>query len=38
MDEKSLTTLEYYKVLERLAAYTDFSASAEFDGVVLAGI
>lgn len=29
MDEKSLTTLEYYKVLERLAAYTDFSASAE---------
>ncbi len=29
MDEKSLTTLEYAKVLERLAAYADFSASAE---------
>jgi len=29
MDEKSLNTLEYFKVLERLAAYTDFSASAE---------
>ncbi len=29
MDEKSLTTLEYSKVLERLAAYADFSASAE---------
>ncbi len=29
MDEKSLTTLEYSKVLDRLAAYTDFSASAD---------
>ena len=29
MDEKSLNTLEYYKVLERLAAYTDFSGSAD---------
>lgn len=29
MDEKSLVTLEYGKVLERLAAYADFSASAE---------
>jgi DNA mismatch repair protein MutS2 len=29
MDEKSLVILEYYKVLERLAAYADFSASAE---------
>ena len=29
MDEKSLTTLEYSKVLDRLAAYADFSASAD---------
>ncbi|MHB8193543.1 MAG: endonuclease MutS2 [Bellilinea sp.] len=29
MDEKSLVTLEYFKVLERLAAFADFSASAE---------
>ena len=29
MDEKSLHTLEYFKVLERLAAYADFSASAD---------
>ncbi len=29
MDEKSLVTLEYPKVLERLAAFADFSASAE---------
>lgn len=29
MDEKSLHTLEYRKVLEKLAAYADFSASAE---------
>lgn len=29
MDEKSLNTLEYSKVLERLAGYADFSASAE---------
>lgn len=29
MDEKSLHTLEYGKVLEKLAAYADFSASAE---------
>lgn len=29
MDEKSLGTLEYFKVLERLAAFADFSASAE---------
>ncbi len=29
MDEKSLHTLEYSKVLEKLAAYADFSASAE---------
>ena len=28
MDEKSLVTLEYPKVLERLAAFADFSASA----------
>lgn len=29
MDEKSLFTLEYPKVLERLAAFADFSASAD---------
>ena len=29
MDEKSLQTLEYPRVLERLAAFADFSASAE---------
>jgi len=29
MDEKSLHTLEFSKVLEKLAAYADFSASAE---------
>jgi DNA mismatch repair protein MutS2 len=29
MDEKTLHTLEYTKVLERLAAYAAFSASAE---------
>jgi len=29
MDEKTITTLEYPKVLERLAAYAAFSASAE---------
>jgi len=29
MDEKTLTTLEYPKVLERLASYCAFSASAE---------
>ena len=29
MDEKSLTTLEFPKILERLAAYAAFSASAE---------
>ena len=29
MDEKTLDTLEYPKVLERLAAYAAFSASAE---------
>ncbi len=29
MDEKTLLTLEYPKVLERLAAYASFSASAE---------
>ncbi len=29
MDEKSLVTLEFPKVLERLAAHADFSASAE---------
>lgn len=29
MDEKSLHTLEYFKVLEKLAAYADFSASAD---------
>ena len=29
MDEKSLNTLEYPKILERLAAYAAFSASAE---------
>lgn len=29
MDEKSLSTLEFRKVLEKLAAYADFSASAE---------
>jgi len=29
MDEKSLITLEFPKVLEKLAAYADFSASAE---------
>ena len=29
MDEKSLVTLEYPKVLERLAAFADFSASAD---------
>ena len=29
MDEKSLVTLEYPKVLEHLAAFADFSASAE---------
>jgi len=29
MDEKTLVTLEYPKILERLADYADFSASAE---------
>lgn len=29
MDEKTLVTLEYQKVLERLAAYASFSASAD---------
>ncbi len=29
MDEKTFQTLEYDKILERLAAYADFSASAE---------
>ncbi|MRR30024.1 hypothetical protein EG834_06840, partial [bacterium] len=29
MDEKSLVTLEYPKVLEHLAAFADFSASAD---------
>ena len=29
MDEKTLTTLEYPKILERLAQYAAFSASAE---------
>jgi hypothetical protein len=29
MDEKTLLTLEYPKILERLASYTAFSASAE---------
>ncbi len=29
MDEKTLNTLEYWKVLERLAGYAAFSASAE---------
>lgn len=29
MDEKSLVTLEYFKVLERLSTYADFSASAD---------
>ena len=29
MDEKTLVTLEYPKVLERLASYADFSASAD---------
>jgi DNA mismatch repair protein MutS2 len=29
MDEKSLQTLEYFKILEQLATYTAFSASAE---------
>ncbi len=29
MDEKTLTTLEYHKILERLASYTAFTASAE---------
>ncbi len=29
MDEKTLVTLEYPKILERLAEYADFSASAE---------
>ncbi|MCX7976402.1 MAG: hypothetical protein N2646_04945, partial [Bellilinea sp.] len=29
MDAKSLSMLEFPKVLERLAAYADFSASAE---------
>ncbi len=29
MDHKSLTTLEYPKILERLASYADFRASAE---------
>ncbi|HPH97785.1 MAG TPA: endonuclease MutS2 [Anaerolineaceae bacterium] len=29
MDEKNLNTLEYFKILERLAAYASFSASAE---------
>jgi DNA mismatch repair protein MutS2 len=29
MDEKTLVTLEYPKILERLAGYADFSASAE---------
>ncbi|WP_075075044.1 endonuclease MutS2 [Longilinea arvoryzae] len=29
MDDKSLHTLEYHKVLEKLAAYADFSVSAD---------
>jgi len=29
MDEKTLNTLEYFKILERLAGYAAFSASAE---------
>ena len=29
MDEKTLSTLEYPKVLERLAGFASFSASAE---------
>jgi DNA mismatch repair protein MutS2 len=29
MDEKTLSTLEYYKILERLADYASFSASAD---------
>jgi DNA mismatch repair protein MutS2 len=29
MDEKTLTTLEYFKILERLATFCDFPASAE---------
>ncbi len=29
MDEKTLVTLEYHKILERLAGYASFSASAE---------
>ncbi len=29
MDEKTLTTLEYFKILERLAGYAAFSASAD---------
>jgi DNA mismatch repair protein MutS2 len=29
MDDKTLTTLEYFKILERLAEYTAFSGSAE---------
>jgi|YelNatPaOPRAMG01_1025707.scaffolds.fasta_scaffold00312_24 DNA mismatch repair protein MutS2 len=29
MDEKTLTTLDYFKILEHLASYASFSASAE---------
>lgn len=29
MDEKTLSTLDYFKILERLASYASFSASAE---------
>ncbi len=29
MDEKTLNTLEYLKILDRLAAYAAFSASAD---------
>ncbi|MBE0697273.1 MAG: hypothetical protein IH586_10150, partial [Anaerolineaceae bacterium] len=29
MDEKTFVTLEYHKILERLALYASFSASAE---------
>ena len=29
MDSKTLTTLEYPKILDRLAGFCDFSASAE---------
>jgi hypothetical protein len=29
MDEKTLHTLEYFKILERLAAYTAFAGSRD---------